>query len=425
MKSPLFFLPLLFSFLLSCSHIGSAEWDLRLDPDQDGIQLDDDCAPNDPDETLSAMVAFFPDADQDGYGASPPEQDTGLGDYVLWACADTAVEGWAPNSDDCDDTDSEVNPGAEEIKWYDDVDQNCDGNTHDQDGDGFTKDDDCDDLDPEITDQTCRMHQLTLNNFNACGIWGNQQFDCWGSPDASNADFSRNRSDLVLQIVSNDTTTCGIRTDGQLECWGVGADEITSQVDKEFRFKTIDLGATAFCGITTEDELICWGTLASTPGLSNALETVSVGTYCACGLDENAQAQCWGEPGTCEDVQDTQVFKKLAVGHYNACALSESGTIQCWGGESELLENIPNGGQYKDIDIFGVGGCVLTSTGIAKCWGNEALQRDLPEELAFSAISVGELYACGIQQDSGFAYCWGEHCRSQNADVCQPTNWLE
>ncbi len=70
-------------------------------------------------------------------------------------------EAWSVDADgdgvdrlaDCDDTNAAVYPGAAET-WYDGIDQDCDGNDDDQDGDGapFAGDEaDCDDEDPNVT----------------------------------------------------------------------------------------------------------------------------------------------------------------------------------------------------------------------------------------------------------------------------------
>jgi len=55
------------------------------------------------------------------------------------------------SDEDCDDSDPDINPGAEEIA-NNDVDENCDGEILiiDMDGDGFNSDHDCDDNNPEI-----------------------------------------------------------------------------------------------------------------------------------------------------------------------------------------------------------------------------------------------------------------------------------
>jgi hypothetical protein len=56
-------------------------------------------------------------------------------------------DGWALADGDCDDSDGQVFPGAEEI-WYDGVDQDCSGTSDfDADEDGLLVDDDCDDAD--------------------------------------------------------------------------------------------------------------------------------------------------------------------------------------------------------------------------------------------------------------------------------------
>ena len=73
------------------------------------------------------------------------------------ASADADMDGFdseAAGGTDCDDTDAQVNPGAEET-WYDGVDSDCDGaSDYDQDGDGADHIDyggtDCNDTDPGI-----------------------------------------------------------------------------------------------------------------------------------------------------------------------------------------------------------------------------------------------------------------------------------
>jgi hypothetical protein len=58
-------------------------------------------------------------------------------------------DGFAPGGGDCDDGDASVNPHETEI-WYDGIDQDCDGNDADQDGDGVDVVADCDDTSPEV-----------------------------------------------------------------------------------------------------------------------------------------------------------------------------------------------------------------------------------------------------------------------------------
>ena len=58
-----------------------------------------------------------------------------LGGCVQWEGGDADLDGISPADGDCNDLDESVGPGQPEI-WYDGVDQNCDGNDGDQDGDG-------------------------------------------------------------------------------------------------------------------------------------------------------------------------------------------------------------------------------------------------------------------------------------------------
>ncbi len=54
---------------------------------------------------------------------------------VQWEAGDVDGDGFTAPQGDCDDLDRSVGPGKREI-WYDGIDQNCDGNDGDRDGDG-------------------------------------------------------------------------------------------------------------------------------------------------------------------------------------------------------------------------------------------------------------------------------------------------
>ena len=139
-----------------------------------------DSADNDCDGTIDESDAtdastWYSDGDSDGYGASS-------GATTTVACDEPS--GYADNTDDCDDTESAVNPAATEV--CDSIDNDCDNDiddddsgvtgqttwTEDDDGDGFGSSsstaatqlscgqpsgyvdntDDCDDTDSAVTD---------------------------------------------------------------------------------------------------------------------------------------------------------------------------------------------------------------------------------------------------------------------------------
>ncbi len=110
----------------------------------DGFVTDEtDCDDTDKDEYPG--VNWHPDGDGDGFGqqGSPP------------ALCQRAAETDAPNDDDCEDGNPDINPDATEV-WYDGTDSDCSGGSdYDQDGDTFDSATDgtgadCNDTDPGI-----------------------------------------------------------------------------------------------------------------------------------------------------------------------------------------------------------------------------------------------------------------------------------
>jgi Putative metal-binding motif/FG-GAP-like repeat/FG-GAP repeat len=96
---------------------------------------------NDCDGTIDINAAggtlYYQDADGDTVGGSS----------TLVACTQPA--GYTTGTGDCDDSNAAVYPGATEI-WYNNVDENCDGNDDDQDLDGSDYPADCNDSNAAI-----------------------------------------------------------------------------------------------------------------------------------------------------------------------------------------------------------------------------------------------------------------------------------
>lgn len=136
---------LLLSLIFACDENKDDNNTVYFDVDSDGFTAETDCDDNNPaihpaaeeicdgidndcdeliddEDNATDMVAFYLDMDGDGFG--------GL-EGSITAC--TLPEGYIENGDDCDDSNSDINPGVEEV--CDELDNDCDQLIDDEDED--------------------------------------------------------------------------------------------------------------------------------------------------------------------------------------------------------------------------------------------------------------------------------------------------
>jgi hypothetical protein len=94
--------------------------DAEISPDADELcdEVDNDCDGDTDEDVIDGMV-YYTDSDGDGYG----DPDSALG-----SCDE--LSGYTEDASDCDDSDADISPDAEEI-CSDGIDNNCDGGAGD------------------------------------------------------------------------------------------------------------------------------------------------------------------------------------------------------------------------------------------------------------------------------------------------------
>ncbi|MEL6345150.1 MAG: putative metal-binding motif-containing protein, partial [Myxococcota bacterium] len=197
----------------------------------DAEDVDEDCdgdADNNDSSALeSSKTTFYLDADADTYG------DDAMSETVC-----DASENYIAIAGDCDDSRSDVNPGAQEVCDADDTDEDCDGDADDADADvypasrtTFYADTDTDTYgDPDNTDDFCDLPETGYVTDNTDCDDGRSDVNPAADEVCDDANVDEDCDTLADDL--DDDATAGSQTtfyvDGDSDTFGEdGADNIT------------------------------------------------------------------------------------------------------------------------------------------------------------------------------------------------------
>ncbi len=351
---------------------------------------------------------FFLDSDNDRFGDAA---------YSLKSCKQE--QGYVANSDDCDDTNETVYPGAREI--CDGLDNNCDRI-----------------VDNNLTSPSracsvgvgeCRRSGLEYRVCEGAAGWGNFG-DCDavpGIPEAEICDGLDNNCDEVVdncvgRVSAGLDYTCAVVDDGAVRCWGrndygqLGDGTTTSRptpalVSGLTNVAHIELGARHSCALVDSGHVYCWGrnnagqlgdgtrtdsyTPTPVPGLESVM-LLALGRDHTCALLADNTVQCWGSnwfgqlgdgEGGAErrNLTPTPVYgltnvRWIASGAIHTCAVLDDRTARCWGLNSygqlgdgtttNRLTPTPVSG-LRDVDKIALNDhtCATLSDFTLRCWG--------------------------------------------------------
>ena len=319
----------------------------------------------------------------------------------------------------------------------------------------------------------------TVGNY-ACGLeaqtglaycWGDNHSGALGigEVEGSDAPVSVNGARHFVSLSVGFYGNCAIEAaTGLAYCWGnnrfgsLGDGTLTTRwvptmVDGP-RFSSISTSGELTCGVEAGTGLgYCWGrdrrigdgtlaqrsvpTLVGTAGDRIRFSSISVDGH-ACGVEaETGRGYCWGpnESGqlgdgtTIERLAPTLVaggelrFSSISPGAASTCGIeAQTGRVYCWG--SNTFGQLGDGTTTarSEPELTGASALRLVTisargdiacgieaeTGVAYCWGRgyTGTARLVPTmvggDIRFSSITVGG-DGCGVEAETGRGYCWG------------------
>ncbi len=410
--------------------------------------IDDDCDGT-VDDDASQEPTYYCDADSDEWLAPDAVHEMSC-EPPATGCPGT----WRPNpsaerlNTDCDDTNSAINPSAEEA--CNGIDDNCDGQIDNpapgqsllglptNPGTTYA----CVNGKPAIQSCPDGMLDCDTNELNGCETSGTTLANCHACGTACPFACGASGCDPVVALAGGEFHTCVLTKSGTVACFGsntygqlgdgstterhqpVAAIDLTGATD-------ISAGTAHTCAVATPDgTAYCWGSdadgqLGSDYATTSSATPVAVASVPAPGPD--AGATLTGVGG-------------VATGAAHTCAVLDNHHVACWGSEADGRlggdsttddQTTPSWSIQESPYAFVTNGsavaagaahtCMLTTTSTVECWGDNSLgqlgdgttdansdkARAVPGLTGVTQIAAGAGSTCAVA--AGSVYCWGSN----------------
>jgi alpha-tubulin suppressor-like RCC1 family protein len=288
-----------------------------------------------------------------------------------------------------------------------------------------------------------RFVSLTVGTGYACGLTAAGAAFCWGR-DITSADAEpgsailsvprRIGGDSLFRLISaGETAACGLSMDGRAYCWGentygqlgngtTDGSAVPTSVAGDHTFTTLATGVSHACGATAEGETYCWGRDDARQLGDPSSETCDFVDYDYYYAPVLTHVSCSKVP---RRVSAAPSLASVAAGE-GTCGLSRDGQAFCWG-HSHDVDLVSSTLRFATITTarqiaiksppsttFAFSSmCGTTASGAVYCYDEDAGLVQVASSLAFSTVVSGNTHQCGIQRDSGIAFCWGSNSLGQ------------
>lgn len=244
--------------------------------------------------------------------------------------------------------------------------------------------------------------EVDATSIGGCALDSQNLITCWGSlPAPPSAEY--------IRLTSGIGHVCGLTPTLDPECWGDDASPSSVEEDElAGPFNLLSRGGEHVCGLRLVGTVDCWGSDASgqsTPPGGTVFTDLAGGVNHTCGLRADGTIQCWGDNGSGQSMPPGSTdFVGISAGEFHSCGLHADGTISCWGSNADGQSAAPTG-SFELLSLGDTFSCALDAAGHPTCWGTGTLGSDIPVEIPFPNVAAGDLHTCQIATD-GQLECW-------------------